>query len=228
MKKICGTAIFIVILLIQSCSTQNSEVFWVGGVKTDCDAGAGKLECLNIYRGGNLEAATWENFYAGIEGFAFEEGFLKKVKVKKETLKKVPADASSIKYTLVKELDKKADIRILLNGKWMLSRLNNAPVNRSIKLPEMTIELSKRKISGTSSCNNYMGTINNVTSTSILFGNIVSTRKACIHKNIEPEYLAALNAIKTFKVAESMLVFYDENGKELLFFFKSNEASVTE
>jgi hypothetical protein len=45
----------------------------------------GKMECLNIYRGDDISKRNGENFYVNIEGFEFEEGFLKKIEVKKNS-----------------------------------------------------------------------------------------------------------------------------------------------
>ena len=77
------------------------------------------MPVLNIYKGENLNDPEWENFYANIEGFEFEEGYLQKIEVKEEKLDKsqVPADASTIKYTLVNVLEKQKDLRTELNGK---------------------------------------------------------------------------------------------------------------
>ena len=70
-----------------------------------------EMECLEVFQGKNLKKAQWEFIYNSIQGFEFEQGYLKKVILQKEHLnpKEVPADASSIRYTLVKELKKIKD-----------------------------------------------------------------------------------------------------------------------
>lgn len=79
----------------------------------------------------------------------------------------VPADASSLKYTLNKVLETKTDNRPLMNGDWILAQLNNAPLNRMVVLPTMSIDLSKNLISGNTGCNNYSTTIKNLNDTGI-------------------------------------------------------------
>jgi len=220
-------SIFILGLLLQSCSTLKNETFWVSGTKSDCSAGAGKLKCLNVHKGKNLEDAKWENFYAPIEGFQFEEGYLKKIKVKAEKIDNPPADGSSIKYRLVKELEKKVDYRVKVGGKWILSEINDQAIDSSIALPEMEIMLSQMKISGTGGCNNYTGEIAKLTSSTISFGNIANTNRACFNKNIEKDYFTALNATNTFKIKEDKLIFYDKDGNIKLSFMmkKAGEAN---
>ncbi|MDL1914306.1 MAG: DUF4377 domain-containing protein [Bergeyella sp.] len=68
----------------------------------DC-SGVGKMKCLQVKE--NIED-NWELFYTGIEGFNHEPGYEYVLEVKVDTLQNVPADASSLKYTLVKEVSK--------------------------------------------------------------------------------------------------------------------------
>lgn len=66
--------------------------------------GVGPMEVLLVKEG---DAKDWSFFYDGIEGFNFEPGFEYVLEVKTENVAEpVPADASSIKYTLVKEVSK--------------------------------------------------------------------------------------------------------------------------
>ncbi len=208
-------------LLLNSCSTNKNKIMWVSGIKTECSAGAGKMQCLYVYKGETLDDANWENFYAKIEGFEFEEGFMKKLEIKEGKIDNPPADGSSIKYTMVKELDKKVDYRANVNGDWTLSRLNDAPVNRSVKLPNMIINLSRMQVSGNGGCNNYTGKITKLTSNTIDFGNIVNTKRAClVNKNIEQEYFTALNSINSFQIKGNNLIFYNEKGDKVFSYLK--------
>lgn len=210
---------------IQSCTKHKSKIVWVSGIKTECFNGAGKTTCLNIHRGEELNNAQWENLHSTIEGFEFEEGYLKKIEVKEENIENPAADASSIKYTLIKELESQIDTRTLIQGTWTLSQLNTNPINRSIVLPEMTIQLSQMQVNGTGGCNNYSGKINQLTADSIQLGPIPTTLKTCAHKNIEQEYYTALGGINTYQVTENTLSFYNEKGEETLSFIKTTEMS---
>lgn len=213
------------LLLLSACSSTKNKIFWVSGTKSECTAGVGKMQCLQVHKGKDLSEAKWEHFYAKIEGFEFEEGFLKKIEVKEKKLdpKNVPADGSSIQYTLVKELDKQADQQVLIGGKWTLARFNDSPINRSIVLPTMELTLNPRRISGSGGCNRYSGEIAQLSQNNIQFGQMVSTKKACANKNIESDYLQALSKVQTYQMKGKMLAFYEESGKEVLAYIPKKE-----
>ncbi|MCB9202953.1 MAG: DUF4377 domain-containing protein [Flavobacteriales bacterium] len=215
--------ISIVMLTLQSCSSSKNNVYWINSFKSDC-VGVGPMKCLNVYKGEDLENAKWQNFYSKIEGFNFEEGMLTKIKVKEEKLnpENVPADASSIKYTLVEVLEKKEDSRMHLNGNWILATLDGNPINRMVKIPTLEIDIAKQLLSGNGGCNNYTSSIKSLTLEKIELYPVVSTKKACINKNIENEYLKLLNSIKSYTVQGEKLTLYNQENKEILSFLKKN------
>lgn len=229
LKKSLGLpAVILLIIMAQACSTpKKSSVFWVSGIKTECSAGAGKMNCLNVYRGDDLANSKWELFYAPIEGFQFEEGIMKKIEVNEEKLdgKPQPADASSIKYTLVKELEKQPDTRLLVSGNWIPSRINGSPIASPAAIPTMEVQLNSMQIAGSGGCNMYSGPIKKMMLGSIVLGNIVATQRACINDNVETAYFNALNATKLYKVSGSELIFFDESGKETLYFTKAKTSA---
>lgn len=214
-------------ILLHSCSSVKNEVYWVSGMKTECNAGVGKMQCLNVYKGKNLDSAKWQNFYAPIAGFEFEEGYLQKIKVKATQLEgsAVPADGSSIKYELVKVLDKQIDNRTKLNGDWTLVKLNNAPINRMVATPKMTIDLSKNLISAFGGCNYMVSQKFSLTNSKINLGPLAITEKMCINKNIEPEFKQALFGITTYEVNAESLTFLDSTGNKILEFMKDKSSS---
>ncbi|ANW95967.1 hypothetical protein AXE80_06595 [Wenyingzhuangia fucanilytica] len=217
--------VLISLSILTACSS-NKSVFWVSGYQSECSSGAGKTNCLLVHKGEQLVNPTWENFYTPIEGFNFEKGYLKKIEVKQEKLdaKNVPADASSIKYTLVKELEKQKDIRVLAEGDWILGSINNHPINRMVKTPTLKINLTTMSISGNGGCNQYSGNIKQITSNTFNLGNIISTQKACFQKNIEYEYLKTLNDVNTYDIKGSQLIFYNNQGEIVLSFIKDQSA----
>lgn len=207
-------------LLLNACSTSKNKIFWVSGIKTECSGGAGKMLCLKVHKGKNLDNASWENFYSPIEGFEFEEGFMKKLEIREEKIANPPADGSSIRYTMVKELEKQADYRAKINGEWLLNRMNDKPIDNSVKIPNMLINLSQMQVSGNGGCNNYNGQIKDLTYNTIKFGNIVNTKRACLNKNIESDYYIALNAVNTYQIIGNNLIFYNEKGEKVLTYFR--------
>ncbi len=216
--------VLILIFIFFSCSTQkkmNEFTYWVNSTKVDC-MGIGPMSCMQVQKGSSVKESQWTSFYSAIDGFDYEPGYLYKLQVREESISKeaVPADASSIKYTLVKVLDKQIDNRSFIKGKWLLMRINGNPVNRSIALPTLEIDMDNFRISGSTGCNTYSGLIQRLNQETIQLGNVVSTRKACINRNIETVYLNALNEISTYRQDNDKLVLFGEKGNELLAFLK--------
>lgn len=208
--------------ILQSCSTPKNETIWVSGFQTECDAGAGKSKCLKVFNGEDLENQKWENMSASIEGFEYEEGYMKKIEVNKVELdaEKVPADATSIKYKLVKELEKKADPRVQLNGNWVLASINGGKINRMIVLPTMKIDLNTMSISGNGGCNLYSTQISELTTQKIKLTSGLGTLMACANENIEGEYQEALSKVEKYTLKGEELEFHNNEGKVILTYIK--------
>ncbi len=89
---------------------ENEQIWEVAPTKIDC-VGVAPMKCLQV-REVNGDAANgdtmgeWKTHYAPIEGFDFVEGFKYRILVRSEKVENPPADASAIKYTLVKVLEK--------------------------------------------------------------------------------------------------------------------------
>ncbi|WP_262147187.1 DUF4377 domain-containing protein [Chryseobacterium foetidum] len=103
-----GSCLTIFSLILLNCtanpSTENSsdKTLFVGSETKDC-TGVVPMKCLQV-----REKATdsWENFYSNIEGFTYEPGFEYELKVRTEKVENVPADRSSVRYILVRIIDK--------------------------------------------------------------------------------------------------------------------------
>ncbi len=224
MKKIIG--IFFAALVLQSCSSSKDagveKTMWVSGFKTEASAGAGKAMVLKVSEDTDYKTAVWKNFYAPIEGFSFEEGFLKQIKVNvketKQSPDQVPADASTLKYDFIEELQKVPDTRVQLDGEWLLVKLNDGPINRMVVVPTLKIELDKMHISGNDGCNSYSSDIKNLTFSNIEFGMAASTKKACMAKDIAMDYYKALAQVNSYKFDNDKLIFMNKNGESVLTF----------
>ncbi|MCC9044199.1 DUF4377 domain-containing protein [Myroides sp. M-43] len=79
-----------------------NQTLTIASKLVDC-TGVAPMKCMQVKEEGSDE---WTNMYTGIEGFTYEEGYEYVVEIKREKLENVPADASSIKYILVKEISK--------------------------------------------------------------------------------------------------------------------------
>lgn len=210
------------LLFFTSCTSTKNSVVWVNSVKSECSGGAGKMQCISIYRGETINDSSWELFYQNIDGFNFEPGYFKKIEIQEEHLdkSKVPADASSIKYVFIKTLDKKVDKRFVLNDFWISTSINGNSISHLTTLPLMEINLSKMQIFGSNGCNNYTGKIESITSSRIQFGNIASTKKMCRDMTISDMFDKALNKSVAYKLKNTELTFYDQDGNETINFMK--------
>lgn len=227
MKTLYVLPIMLLAVAIISCNnskTPTTETFWVSGTKSQCDAGAGKMMCLNVAKTENIEDAVWENFYASIEGFTFKEGKAQKIKVTVTKLDKqdVPADASSIQYTLKEVLETANDNSLKLDGSWTVSRLNGAPLNKMVSIPTMVVELGNKRISGNTGCNNYSVGLKNINNKAIDIGVPAMTRKACINENVETQFADAFGKVTSYEVDDASITFFDKDGNEVLAFMKNN------
>ena len=79
-----------------------SETLYVNSRLVDC-VGVAPMKCMQVRQ---TPDAEWELFYTQIEGFVFTPGYRYKLLVNVSELENVPADASSLRYVLVKQLEK--------------------------------------------------------------------------------------------------------------------------
>lgn len=102
MKTIFYLSISILLLFTSCMDKANTVMYTIASQNADC-TGVGRQKCLLVKKG---DAKDWEYFYSHIEGFNYEPGYEYQLEVKEEKLEDVPADASSVKYVLVKEISK--------------------------------------------------------------------------------------------------------------------------
>ncbi len=219
--------LLVTVLVMQACGTKKNTHFanitmWVSGYKTECDAGAGKGECLLMTIDADLAEAKWQNFYNNIEGFNFEPGLLQKIEVKIVELpvSEITEHQSSLKYTLVKVLEKKEDRRWDLQGDWSLNKMNGVVLKSSIDAPHVSIDLTKKQFAGNNGCNSFSGVIHNVTSDKLLFENVLTTLRDCMDMPLTDEFDAAVKDISVYKVENNILSFCNKANEEVLSFTK--------
>jgi len=78
-----------------------TKILYVDSKLVDC-VGVGPQKCMLVRENPNSE---WQMFYDKIEGFDFEEGTQYKLEIIITDVENPPADASSLKYTLIKILE---------------------------------------------------------------------------------------------------------------------------
>ncbi|MGJ1434177.1 DUF4377 domain-containing protein [Sphingobacterium spiritivorum] len=99
--------ISIIGIMLSACNLTkkaNEKTIYIGADTKDCDAGVLQKECLQVKW--MKEQKEWELFYDDIEGFSYEKGYEYELVVTEEKVENPPADASSVKYKLVKQVSK--------------------------------------------------------------------------------------------------------------------------
>ncbi len=103
MKKSVLFIILILPFMLWQCATHQDVVrYTIASNCVDC-FGVAPQKCMLVKKG---DASNWELFYSQIEGFNYEPGYEYVLEVKEEKVEHPAADASSIKYVLVKEVSK--------------------------------------------------------------------------------------------------------------------------
>lgn len=108
-KRVIPALALLLGIATSSCTTsKNTQTLLINSEKIDC-MGVAPMKCLQVK---NLDKAApeWETMYTNIKGFDYEPGYIYKIKVKVKELDKkdIPADGSSIEYTLEKVISKEA------------------------------------------------------------------------------------------------------------------------
>lgn len=96
-----------IVLLAIACSqpaktAEGAKTIYLNSKRVDC-TGVAPMKCLQ-YR--DTPDGAWKNWYSGIEGFTYEEGNFYTLEIREEKVANPPADGSSIKWILVKEVKK--------------------------------------------------------------------------------------------------------------------------
>ena len=222
--------ILLATLLVQCGGTSQpgpgEYIYWVNSLKVPCTA-VNPTHCLQVQKAEVLDPTEWELFYSSISGFEFEAGYIYKLIVKEGELDatSVPADGSSIAYTLVKVLEKAKDNRLVLNDIWVLAYLHGNPVDPGVvseqsQLPQLEIHVGEMKYHGTDGCNNIFGGITELNETKLKFGIGAGTRMMCQNMDIPDEFNRTLSEVVTYTVQYLKLHLFDKEGKELMQFKK--------
>lgn len=234
--KIYKAVIILLTALISACSltsfidkndqgplAKNEAIYWINSAKVEC-IGIVPMMCLQAQKGELLVQQRWEYFYSSIEEFNYEAGNIYKLVIKEETIpvEQLPADASSIKYSLVKILEKTPDVKLRLNDIWALEKIQGEliSIGKRIERPRLEIHLQDMRIVGSDGCNNFSGAIRSLVADKITFGPVASTRMYCQEMAVPDQFNRHIGRIHSYRVNELNLYLFDEQGDELLSFKK--------
>ena len=200
----------------QSTSDQEGEIYWVNSQKADC-MGVGPRTCLQVQKG-EERSGEWQLFYASIEGFDYQPGFLYKLSVRETELppEQVPADGSSIRYELLEVLEKEADQNPLNanrmdlqieDTKWLLTELLGRAFTTGEGVQEayLILDSAEGRYAGNNSCNTFNGTYELKEGNRITFGQGMSSLRACPDMTIADSFMQVLNRADSYSIKDNML-----------------------
>lgn len=211
------------------------KTLYVGAELVDC-VGVGPMQCMLVKE--NLED-EYQFFYSEIEGFTFEPGYTYELRVLVEPVANAPADASSLKYTLIEIVGQEpvaADAAastagLALEGPtWQLTGVADADgvVSATPEGVEATATFADGSVSGSSGCNNYSAAYTlDGDSLTILPGPM--TMMACPEPQmtVEQQLMAAFGVTAAYEIAGSELHLLNADGQVVATFTVLEPTSLT-
>ena len=199
---------------------QDQYVYWVNSTKVSC-IGLAPTKCLQIQKSETPDPSAWESFHGSIQGFDYQAGYVYKIVVKENHLDpaNLPADASSIEYTLVEILEKRQDLKLRINDIWVAIEIKGEILpseEDGFSLPQLEINVGEMRYMGNDACNSYNGGIIELDDQTIRFGIAAGTRMMCMDMKIPDLFNASLPEVLTWEIQENKLQLFDADGKEVM------------
>ncbi|MDX2320982.1 MAG: DUF4377 domain-containing protein [Moritella sp.] len=202
-----------------------TETYWVAPELVACQ-GIVPMQCLVVSKVVDGKTSAWQFFYNDIAGFDYQPGSFYKIAVETTEVANPAADASSLSYKLIEEMDKApryyAENTMLTDGRqWYLKQLTGlGNVDPAMLEKPAYITISGDRLSGFSGCNNMFGQVahlfedEQVQNSLLKLGPIGSTLMACADPNanaVEQKLHQALGAVNAIKVQWPFLNLYQND-----------------
>jgi heat shock protein HslJ len=193
------------------------------GVLKTLEVASSRVECTGVTTQTCLQVressdAQWTLLYDAIVGFAYEPGFVYRIRVKEEAVANPPADASSLRRTLVEVLSRTAAPASLVGPTWRLVSIDGREAVPGVRVTA-TFAADDR-IAGTAGCNRYTGRAA-ADGARLDVGLLASTRMFCGAAGVmdqESAYLAALEKVRSYRIAGTTLELGPAPGRTSLLF----------
>lgn len=208
------------------------KTIYVGPELVDC-TGVAPQKCILVKEDPDGEYTL---FYDQIEGFNFEEGYEYELVIREEQVENPPADASSIKWSLIEEVSKtpveSSDELELEGTDWMMVSYLNQDGELTPSLPgtSATALFQNGELNGNASCNGYFGSYE-VDGSKLSVGPLASTEMFCGSPpgvmDQELGYLSALGSAANYAIENEQLVIADEAGETVLVYMVAEPKSLT-
>lgn len=196
------------------------ETLFVGPETVPC-TGVAPMDCLQVKR---TEDGAWELWYAPIEGFQHEPGYLYELRVLVTGVPNPPADAPDRRYSLLEIVSRTpadTDVaELALEGPtWLLAAQGDpaAPIP-VLEGTQITATFADGRVAGTGGCNEYSAGYE-LDGDTIAIETPIATLMACDEPVMQQEqaYLAALAAVVTHEVAGGQLRLATEDDRVLAY-----------
>lgn len=196
-----------------------NEILIVADRRADC-TGVAPMKCLQVKK---PQDEKWSLFYQNIENFDYVEGYTYVLRVRVDTVKNPPADASKLKYRLRKVLHRERTASENRSGNnadlsanaWRLTAIDGASVNAGktfIKFDE-----TKKSVGGNGGCNGFGGNLVK-NGNQIKISEIISTKMFCeATQEIENKFLGNLDRVTKYEIRNGRLFLYA--GEEIVLEF---------
>ncbi len=164
--------------------------------RVDC-VGVAPQSCLLVRENAG---APWTNLYEPIVGFEYEPGFLYEIRIKEEAVSNPPADASSIKRTLIAVLSKTPAAAGVLGTTWRLESIEGRAALAGVRVTAVFDKDSR--VAGSAGCNGYFGAAA-LDGDKLKVGSLATTLMHCGAPGVMPQeqaYLADLGAATVSRV----------------------------
>jgi len=192
------------------------KTIYVGQRQVDC-VGVAPQKCLLVKE---KPGDDWTMYYDQIQGFDYEPGYEYELRIVEEEVENPPADASSIRWTLVEVVSK---TRSLEGTVWLLESYLNSEGVLVGPMPDSraTASFQDGQVNGNASCNSYFGSYEADAEGNLTVGALGMTEMFCMIDELmaqESDFLAALTSSASYLIAEDNLQIEDADGKEILVF----------
>ncbi len=173
----------------------------VAPARVECTGVAPQM-CLQVRESSD---GPWTRLYDEIAGFDYEPGYLYEIRVREDAVANPPADASSVRRTLVAILSMTATAPSLAGPTWRLVSLEGRDALPGVRVTAAFAE--NDRVSGSAGCNGYFGRAA-VTGAQIDVGLLGATLMYCGAFGVmaqEKAYLTALEKAATYRIVGTAL-----------------------
>lgn len=192
---------------------------YVGPELVDC-TGVGPMKCMLVRRSPD---EPYQYFYNPIVGFEFEAGYEYELEVAVTEVANPPADGSSLRYTLVRVVNKEAvtSMEFSLEGtRWNLTslRTEEGEMVAALPRPEAYAKFEDGRVSGSGSCNRFGAGYTVDGNALSVSAQMMSTMMACQPPIMKQEqlFLANLRSAASYSLDGDTLSITNSDGDVVL------------